>query len=78
MDKTLIEAFIAECKQEQEWKERWEANHIDFNNYFKYSGEVEPTQVLISHFGSTKKVFNAKREDVVRLVGETKTRLIFK
>jgi hypothetical protein len=50
MDTQLVKAFIAECKQEQEWKERWEANHIDFNNYFKYSGEVEPTQILISHY----------------------------
>ena len=42
MDKELVKAFIEECKQDQEWKERWEANHIDFDNYFKYSGEVEP------------------------------------
>jgi excinuclease ABC subunit C len=35
-------------------------------------------QVLISHFGSTKKVFSAKREDIIKLVGEAKTRLIFK
>ena len=39
--KELVKNFILECKQEQEWKKRWEANHIDFNNYFKYSGKVE-------------------------------------
>jgi|8_EtaG_2_1085327.scaffolds.fasta_scaffold00038_14 hypothetical protein len=42
MDKELVDAFILECKQEQEWKERFKANHIEFDNYFKYSGEVEP------------------------------------
>ena len=42
MDKELVKAFILECKQEQEWKKRWEANHIEFDHYFKYSGEVEP------------------------------------
>ena len=34
--------FVEEYRQEQEWKERWKANHIEFDNYFKYSGEVEP------------------------------------
>ena len=28
--------FIEECKQEQEWKERWKSNHIEFDDYFKY------------------------------------------
>tara|TARA_R100001443_G_scaffold83471_1_gene90286 strand:- start:380 stop:637 length:258 start_codon:yes stop_codon:yes gene_type:complete len=41
MDKKLVEAFVLECKQEQEWKERFKANHIDFNDYFKYSGKIE-------------------------------------
>ena len=34
MDRELVEAFILECKQQQEWEERWKANHIDFDNYF--------------------------------------------
>ena len=34
--------FVEEYRQEQEWKQRWKANHIEFDNYFKYSGEVEP------------------------------------
>ena len=48
--KELVKNFILECKQKQEWKKRWEANHIDFNNYFKYSGKVEPDKILISHY----------------------------
>jgi len=50
MDKDLVKAFIIECKQHQEWEERWKANHIEFDNYFKYSGKVEPNQILISHW----------------------------
>jgi len=41
MDKELIEAFVLECKQEQEFQIRWNAAHIKFENYFKYSGEIE-------------------------------------
>jgi hypothetical protein len=40
-DKELIENLILECKQEQEWKERYKQNFIEFDNYFKYSGKVE-------------------------------------
>ena len=42
--------IIQEYKEMQEWKERWEANHIKMEDYFKYSGQVEPTKVLISHY----------------------------
>ena len=42
MNKELVAAFILECKLEKEWKERWRANHIEFDNYFKYSGKTEP------------------------------------
>ncbi len=42
MDRELIDAFVAECKQEQEWKERYKSNYIELDDYFKYSGEVEP------------------------------------
>lgn len=41
MDKELVQNFILECKQEQEWKERFDQNFIEFDNYFKYSGKVE-------------------------------------
>tara|TARA_R110002020_G_scaffold36269_1_gene108933 strand:- start:771 stop:1085 length:315 start_codon:yes stop_codon:yes gene_type:complete len=50
MDKELVQAFIDECKRDQEFEERWKSNHIEFDNYFKYSGEVEPHGVLISHY----------------------------
>jgi len=46
MDKKLVEAFVLECKQEQEWKERIRANHIQFDNYFKYSGQIEQTRQI--------------------------------
>ena len=42
MNKELVNAFILECKLEKELKERWRANHIEFDNYFKYSGKTEP------------------------------------
>ena len=48
--KELVKNFILECKQKQEFKKIWEANHIELNNYFKYSGEVEPDKILISHY----------------------------
>tara|TARA_Y100001963_G_C6616388_1_gene369516 strand:+ start:246 stop:566 length:321 start_codon:yes stop_codon:yes gene_type:complete len=50
MDKELVKAFVQEYKEEQEWKKRCRDNHIDFNNYFKYSGKVEEEKVLISHW----------------------------
>ena len=50
MDKELVRNFITECKQQKEWEERWNANHIELNNYFKDSGEIEPYKVLISHY----------------------------
>ena len=48
--KELVKYFIQECKEEQDWKKRWNTNHIDFNNYFKYSGKVEKEKALISHW----------------------------
>ena len=50
MDKTLVANIIKESKQLQEHKERYKANFIEFENYFKYSGKVEPNRVLISHW----------------------------
>ena len=54
MDRELIDAFILECKQEQEWKERWKANHIEFDDYFKYSGEIEPDTPAYAQYLSIK------------------------
>ena len=31
---------------ERDWKERWRANHIEFDNYFKYSGYVEEAKSI--------------------------------
>ena len=45
-DKYLVE----ECKQKKEWEERYRSNYIEFDDYFKYSGEVEPTRVLITRY----------------------------
>ena len=41
MDKQLVDAFIKECKQKQEWEQQWEANHIQMENFFKVSGKTE-------------------------------------
>jgi len=46
MDKELVRHFVAECKEDKEWHERWEANHIDMDDWFKYSGEVEEEKPL--------------------------------
>ena len=36
------------------------------------------SKLLISHFGSTKKLFSADRKDVIKLIGPKKAKLIFK
>ena len=46
----LVKNLINECKQDQELERLYKATHIEFDNYFKYSGEIEPYQVLISHY----------------------------
>ena len=50
MDKTLVANIIKESKQLQEHKERYKANFIEFENYFKYSGRIEEDKILISHW----------------------------
>jgi len=50
MDKKLVRAVVQEFREEQDWKERYKANHIEFDTYFKYSGMVEPNKILISHW----------------------------
>ena len=42
--------LIQECKRKKEWEERYRSNYIEFDDYFKYSGEVEPTRVLITRY----------------------------
>ena len=46
----LVRNLIKECKQKQEVKENYKANTIEFDNYFKYSGRIEPNKILISHW----------------------------
>ena len=41
MNKELVGTFVQECKEEQELKAIFKRNHINFNNYFKYSGKIE-------------------------------------
>jgi len=52
INKKLVEAFILECKQEQEWKEKVKDNYIEFDYYFKYSGRIEKTKEIIDHYYS--------------------------
>ena len=41
MDKELVRAFVQECIDVQDWEARQKANHVEMNELFKYSGEVE-------------------------------------
>ena len=41
MDKKLVRAFIQECIDVQDWEARHKANHIEKNDWFKYSGDTE-------------------------------------
>ena len=50
MDKELVRAFVQECIDVQDWEARFKANHIEFENYFKYSGRIEEDKILISHW----------------------------
>jgi hypothetical protein len=50
IDKKLVRAFVRECIDVQDWEARFKTNHIEWDNYFKYSGKIEETKVLISHW----------------------------
>lgn len=41
MDKELVRAFVQECIDVQDWEARQKANHIEMNEWFKYSGKTE-------------------------------------
>ena len=41
MDKELINHFIGECIDVQDWEARQKANYIEMNEWFKYSGQFE-------------------------------------
>ena len=40
-NKKLVKAFVQECIDVQDWEAKFKANHIEMNEWFKYSGEVE-------------------------------------
>ena len=60
MDKNLVEAFVSEFKQHQEWEERCKSNHIEFDDYFKYSGKVEEDTEEWVEFIEAQKYANIK------------------
>ena len=41
MNKKLVKAFVQECIDAQDYEAKFKANHIEMNEWFKYSGEVE-------------------------------------
>tara|TARA_Y100000034_G_scaffold76245_1_gene91599 strand:+ start:201 stop:506 length:306 start_codon:yes stop_codon:yes gene_type:complete len=47
-NKELVKAFIQECIGVQNNKAKFKSNHIEMNDYFKDSGEVEEEKELIS------------------------------
>jgi len=55
MDQELVRHFVEECKRDQEWAERWASNHIEFDDYFKYSGKIEKTKEIVEHYISQDK-----------------------
>ena len=55
IDRYLVEYFKMEMRFEKEHQERWKANHIEFDNYFKYSGYTEEP-VLIERNKCTIKI----------------------
>ena len=55
MDDKLVRHFVEECKRDQEWAERYQSNHIEFENYFKYSGEIEKSLPMIDRHYTTGK-----------------------
>ena len=41
MNKELVKAFVQECIDVQDWETKYKTNHIEMDNYFKYSGKIE-------------------------------------
>lgn len=50
IDKKLVRAFVQECIDVQDWEARFKANHMEMDDFFKYSGKIEPNKILISHW----------------------------
>ena len=53
MDKELVRAFVQECIDAQDYEAKFKANHIEMNEWFKYSGEVEEEK-LVHEFKSQR------------------------
>ena len=69
MDKELVQAFIQECKDMQDWEERDKANYMQMEDFFKPSGQTERNNkdyaVLIknaSQIKATKNPIKSRKE----------------
>ena len=64
--------IILEYKQEQEWKKRYKDNHIELNNYFKYSGKIEePSEEYKAYIENSKEYKNYTKSYNCKLYKET-------
>ena len=63
MDKKLVRAFVQECIDVQDWEARFKANHIEMNEWFKYSGEIEEEKPVYEFESQriTKFVYNQNK-----------------
>ena len=60
IDKELVKAFIQECKWDQYCEAKFKSDHIEFDDYFKYSGEVEEDTEEWAEFIKAQKYANIK------------------
>lgn len=59
----LIKYFVNQFKEDKEWEKRQKSRHIQLDDYFKYSGEVEEEKHVYqfkSH-RSNKYVYNENK-----------------
>ena len=47
-NKELVKAFVQECIDVQKHKSKFKANHIDMNDWFKYSGQTEEDVLIVN------------------------------
>ena len=61
--KDLTKYFVNQFKEDKEWEKKQRNKHIDLDNYFKYSGEVEETKELFQFesLRSSKYVYDENR-----------------
>ena len=59
----LTKYFVNQFKKDKEWEKKQKSKHIDFNNYFKYSGEVEEDKEIweFKSQRSSKYVYNENK-----------------